>query len=54
MILYEIKDKENVIAYFRSRQRAEEYCQHFEDLEMNEIQIMYDAIDVFRGDDIIR
>ena len=34
--------------------RAEEYCQHFKDLDMNEIQIMYDAIDVFKEDDIIR
>ena len=51
MILYEIKDKENVIAYFKSRKRAEEYCQHFKDLD---IQIMYDAIDVFKEDDIIR
>ena len=54
MILYEIKDKENVIAYFKSRKRAEEYCHHFKDLDMNEIQIMYDAIDVFKEDDIIR
>ena len=54
MILYEIKDKKNVIAYFKSRKRAEEYCQHFKDLDMNEIQIMYDAIDVFKEDDIIR
>lgn len=47
--LYEIKDKENVIAYFKSRKRADKCQQYFEDLEINEIQIIYDALNVFLG-----
>ena len=53
MILYEIKENEKVIAYFKSKERAVEYCKLIEGLEMDEIQIMYDAIDVFRGDEIM-
>ena len=35
---YKIKDKENVIAYFKSKKRADKCQQHFEDPEINEIK----------------
>ena len=55
MIFYEItntKTKEK-IAYFKSSAMAREYMEFYPNMKCEKIQVCYDAIDIFRGDDII-
>ena len=55
MILYKIRNikTDETIAYFKSGAMAREYLEFYPNMECEKIQIMYDAIDVFKGDDIV-